>query len=207
MLGLHLASVVRVVHGTELQGIILLTCQTKYSDGGVPVVHNKHVLALFVQREIARGRAMSAAAAELLQQASFGADGPGDNLARLSHGLRASIEHVLARVEAHEGWIHDGVLGDREQHHLPIARVHVEDVEAPLCLCAFGPVREVVEARVAGDDDELLKLWLGTRCRLDGRARGAPRPGSTVGKHRCGLLDGDVGSGSLHGARGTVSKS
>mmetsp|Transcript_38655 Transcript_38655/g.106473 ORF Transcript_38655/g.106473 Transcript_38655/m.106473 type:complete len:304 (-) Transcript_38655:428-1339(-) len=50
----HWASLLWVVHGAAVQHGTGLWVKAKNSDGRVPIIHDEHVLQLFVQREVAR---------------------------------------------------------------------------------------------------------------------------------------------------------
>mmetsp|Transcript_70147 Transcript_70147/g.186425 ORF Transcript_70147/g.186425 Transcript_70147/m.186425 type:complete len:227 (+) Transcript_70147:629-1309(+) len=73
VLRLHLPAHVGVIQRAELQGVVLLALDAKHSDGCIPIVDDKHVLALPVQGEVARRCAVSAAAPELCELARLGA--------------------------------------------------------------------------------------------------------------------------------------
>mmetsp|Transcript_111901 Transcript_111901/g.316575 ORF Transcript_111901/g.316575 Transcript_111901/m.316575 type:complete len:204 (+) Transcript_111901:788-1399(+) len=197
---LHRAAAVGVVRGPERQGLAPRAREAEDADRGVPVVHDKHVLALAVQGQVAGRGAARAGAGQLGQAPAPGADLPGDDLPGLGHGLRARVEHVLARVEAGEGRVHCWILGDGQQHHLPVAGIHVEGVEAPRCLGPARPVGQVVEARVAGDDDQLLELRLHAAAGRHGCSRRPLGPAARCDLvDRRGDLDDDAAGGALHG--------
>eukprot|EP00406_Dinophysis_acuminata_P047967 CAMPEP_0179307826 /NCGR_PEP_ID=MMETSP0797-20121207/50838_1 /TAXON_ID=47934 /ORGANISM="Dinophysis acuminata, Strain DAEP01" /LENGTH=490 /DNA_ID=CAMNT_0021017515 /DNA_START=245 /DNA_END=1718 /DNA_ORIENTATION=+ len=153
---LHGPALVRVEEGAELGDAAALPVQSEDPDGRVPVVHDEHVLAGLVQGDVARRGASRVDAPELLHLAARGAHAPRVDLAVLRHRLRAGVQDVPVRVEAGEGRVHAGLIGDGEQRHLPVGGVHQVRVEAVLRLLPPGPVGEVVEACVAGHDDELL---------------------------------------------------
>mmetsp|Transcript_82918 Transcript_82918/g.173617 ORF Transcript_82918/g.173617 Transcript_82918/m.173617 type:complete len:257 (+) Transcript_82918:707-1477(+) len=155
--GLHGSAVVWVVEGSGslLNGSDLLV-HTEDTDGGIPIIDHQHVVALTVQREVARGGSTGTSGPSLAKAAGVWADLPSCDLARLGDGLRASVEDVLLRMKPRKSWVHHDILAHGEQHHLAVEGVHAKGVQTPLRLCAARTMRQVVESGIAGHYDELL---------------------------------------------------
>mmetsp|Transcript_93322 Transcript_93322/g.201876 ORF Transcript_93322/g.201876 Transcript_93322/m.201876 type:complete len:429 (+) Transcript_93322:67-1353(+) len=165
---LHGPALVRIVHRAQLLDDAARRVDAEHGDGGIPVVDHEHVQARLVQRDVAGRGATGVGCPQEVHLPRVGVHGPRVDLAVLGHGLRAGVHDVLVRVEPRERRVHDALRGHREEHHLPVGRVDPEGVETLLRLLAARTVRQVVEARVARDDHELLAAHYGPH---EGRLR------------------------------------